>query len=336
MKPSHLLPALAALLAACAQEAPPPAPPPVVKTIMVGQAAADAARTYSGEVRARHETALAFRIGGKLVERRVDAGAVVKPGQLLARLDAADVALQAEQAKAQLALAEADARRYRELRGKNFVSAAALDARETALKAAQSQAGLARNQAAYASLAADHAGVIAAVLAEPGQVVATGQPVFRLARDGEREVAIALPENALDGLKPGAEAEVSLWATDKRYRGRLRELAPAADPATRTYAARITLPDPDAAVVLGRTATVRFRPASHHEPVVPLAALFQQGEGHAVWILGADGAVSLRPVTVAAYTDGGASIAAGLAAGERIVAAGVHKLVAGQQVRVAQ
>lgn len=324
-----------ALLAACSSEPPPPMPPKVVRTTVVGAADAAVARDYSGELRARHETPLGFRVGGKITARLVDAGARVKAGQPLARLDAGDAALQAAQADANRALAEADARRFRDLRARNFVSQAALDAKETAFKAADAQSGLAKNQSAYTTLAADHDGIVAAVLAEPGQVVTAGQPVLRVARDGEREVAIALPEGGIAGLTPGAEAEIGLWSAGGRtYRGRLRELAPAADPATRTYAARVTVLDPDAALALGMTASVRFAARTESKaPIVPLAALYQQGGEPAVWIVGADDTVALRKVRVAAYTDAGAAVADGLSAGERIVAAGVHKLSAGEKVR---
>jgi len=332
-----ILPALAVvLLAACDKATPPPPLPAVVKTLIVSQRDANAGHTHSGEVRARHETLLAFRIGGKMLERTVDTGASVKAGQLLARLDPADVRLAAGQTEAQRTLAVAEAKRYRDLHARNFVSAAALDAKETALKSAEAQAGMARNQAAYATLSADHAGIVTAVLAEPGQVVSAGQPVLRIARDGEREVAIALPETAVTALKPGMAAEISLWSGKRTYRGRLRELTPAADPATRTYAARVSILDADAGLALGMTASVRFATESGSAPVVPLAALFQQGEKFAVWAVGSDATVSLKPVTVAGYTDAGARISAGLQPGERIVAAGVHKLSAGQKVRIAQ
>jgi membrane fusion protein, multidrug efflux system len=323
-------------LVACGEPPPPPQEITVVKTIVAGTTAADVARSYSGEVHARYEVPLSFRIGGKLVERKVDAGAHVSAGQLLARLDPADMALQASQAQSQLGLAQADARRYRDLRAQNFVSSAALDAKETALKAAESQAGIAHNQAAYAQLAADRPGVIAAVLGEPGQVVAAGQPVFRLAQDGEREVAISLPESVVTGITVGDEASVSLWSGSKAYRGRLRELAPAADATTRTFAARVSLLDADASVALGMTATVRFTAGKQPALAVPLSAVFQQGDRPAVWVVGQDSTLALRPVTVSAYTDAGATVAEGLQPGERIVAAGVHKLTGGQKVRVVQ
>lgn len=328
------LAALACLaLAACSEPAPPQAPPPYVKTAVVG--AQDAAGTagYSGEVRARHETTLAFRVGGKLVERLVDLGAVVKPGQPLARLDTSDLALQAAQSEAQRALAEADVKRYRDLRQRNFISQSALDAKETAYRTADAQAALARNQAGYAVLRADKAGAIAQVLAEPGQVVAAGQGVFRLAQAGEVEVAINVPESRVAELKPGMPAEVSLWSGRQRLHGRLRELSPMADPATRTYAARISLPNADPAVALGMTATVRLGSGDAKSLMIPRAAVFQQGDRAAVWIVAADDSVSLRPVSIAAYLDAGATVTAGVQPGERIVSAGVHKLAPGQKVR---
>ncbi len=290
---------------------------------------------YSGEVRARIETPLGFRVGGKLVERMVDVGARVKAGQPLARLDAADQRLAATQAEANRALAAAELQRTQELRQKHFISQAALDAKQAAATAAEAQAQLAKNQAAYAVLAADAPGVIAAVLAEPGQVVGAGQAVFRLARDGEREVAIAIPESRLAGLRVGAAATVELWA-GKTYQGKLRELAPAADPASRTFAARVGIVAADADVVLGRTAAVRFAQTVAGEIFVPLAALLQQGEKPAVWVIGPDDTVSQRPIEVARYADQGAVVTAGLQPGETIVAAGAFKLSAGEKVRIAR
>ena len=327
------------LLAACGEKAPPPETvdtgPKLVKAMKVGAGWTAQDDLYSGEVRARIETQLGFRVGGKLVERLVDVGARVGTGQPLARLDPADLQLAATQAEANRALAAAELKRTEELRQRNFVSQAALDARQTAATAAAAQAQLAKNQAAYATLAADAPGVVAAVLAEPGQVVGAGQAVFRLARDGAREVAIAIPESRLAGLQVGAAATVELWA-GKTYKGKLRELAPAADPASRTFAARVSILDADADAVLGRTASVRFAQTAAGEIVVPLAALLQQGERPAVWVISADGTVSQRPVEVARYADQGAVIAAGLQAGETIVAAGAFKLAAGEKVRVAQ
>jgi RND family efflux transporter MFP subunit len=331
------------LLAGCSEPPPPAAAPKLVRTLKVG--AGDTAvdgglRSYSGEVRARIETTLGFRIAGKIVERRVDTGMAVKAGQLLARIDPADAGLQASQAEAQRALAAAELARFRDLKAKNYISASALDARETNFKAAEAQAALAKNQAAYTSLVADRAGVIAQVLAEPGQVVSVGQPVFRLVPDGEREVAIAMSEGDVSSFKLGQVAEVSFWATQgatgKPLAGRLREISPVADPVTRTYAARVSLKDADPLLPLGMTATVRFpigAPGSTRL-TVPLTAIFQQGNLPAVWYVGAGDTVVLQAVTVAAYTDSGAVITAGLSGGEQIVAAGVNLLTAGEKVRV--
>jgi len=328
------------LAVACSAPPPPPASLKVVRTLKVGAGDTAVARTYPGDVRARYETSLGFRISGKLVERLVDAGAAVKAGQPLARLDATDSALQASAAEAQRALAAADAKRYRELKDKNFISQAALDIRETALKAAEAQAGLSSNQAAYTTLMADRAGVIAAVSAEVGQVLSVGQSVFRLAPDGEREVAISIPENEIATLTPGMAAEVTFWAgsEQKPVTGNLREMAPSADPVTRTYAARVALPKADARLSLGLSATVRFISDGTRMSgvlVVPLAAIFQQGNQPAVWKVGAGDTVTLHPVTVASVSDAGAVISAGLTEGELIVAAGVHQLTAGEKVRIA-
>ncbi len=344
MKLIALTLAIASVLAGCSKQTSTPAKTEAAKvdqpalTQVLGTVVSDSGNVYSGEIRARHETTLSFRINGKIVERLVDAGAVVKAGEVLMRLDQADAGLQASAAMTQLQLAEAEARRYRELRRKGFVSQSALDAKEAAYKAAAAETGLARNQSGYTMLHADDDGVVAAILAEAGQVVNAGQPVLRLALEGDREVAIAIPETQFAGIKIGAPADITLWSEKKEaahFNGRLRELAPAADPASRTYAARITLSGAGARAALGMTAQVRFTDESKSEKlVVPLSAIFQQGDQPAVWIVAADNSVSLRPVQVAAYRDRGAVIAGGVLTGERIVIAGVHKLSAGERIRV--
>ncbi len=336
MKPALIFVALSLLVSACSKEAPPPAkiPRPAL-THLVGELAGAGSNVYSGEIRARNESALAFRVGGKIVARLVDAGTQVKAGQVLARLDAADTGLQASVALAQYQLAEAEVKRYRELRNKGFVSQSALDVKEVAFKAAASQSGLTRNQSDYTTLRADHDGVVAATLAEAGQVVAAGQPVLRLAQAGGREVAIAIPEAQFAQRKLGDKAEIVLLAGEgKALSGRLRELSPSADPASRTYAARVLL-DGAANPALGMTARVSFGGDQRNGGfLVPLSAIFQQGEQAALWIVGADDTLSLRPVKVAAWRDDGAVIASGVAAGERIVSAGVHKLTVGEKIRI--
>jgi len=343
MKPIFILLVLVSLLGGCGKESVSEAKQTAnnlqpALTFIVGSVASGNSNFYSGEIHARHETPLGFRIGGKIIERLVDSGTRVQAGQILMRLDPEDSSLQASSAQAQYQLAMEEAKRYRELRDKNFVSQSALDAKETALKAAAAQAGLAGNQTDYTTLRADHAGVIAETIAEVGQVVNAGQPVLRLALDGPREVAIAIPEAHFLGLKIGMRADVTLWSAGNeaiRLNGRLRVLAAAADPSSRTYDARVALNENDSRAALGMTAQVRFMNNEQRDKlIVPLTAIFQQGDQAAVWVVAADHSIGLRPVKIAAYRDNGAVIAGGLKAGERIVSAGVHKLNAGEKIRV--
>jgi RND family efflux transporter MFP subunit len=341
-----------ALLAACSDKAAPPAAQPRVALVhQVHLGAGSNQAEYSGEVRPRHEAALGFRVGGKLIERRVEVGDRVAAGQVLARLDPADLAQSLKGAEAQqaaavaeLAFARAELERYRGLFAQKFVSQAALEAKETALRSAEekvrantAQGVIARNQTDYAVLASDSAGVVSAVLAEAGQVVAAGQAVVKVARIDEKEVLIALPENRVAELARAGEVVVTLWAApDQRYRGRVREVSPQADPVTRTYAARISLLNADAGVRLGQTARVLLAPsAAGAVTLIPLGAVFQQGQQPAVWLIGGDGRVHLRPIKVAAWREDGVAVSGGLAEGERIVAAGAHKLTEGETVRIA-
>ncbi len=333
------------VLTACGKATAPAVVERPASTIVVGAEASDSGNVYSGEVHARYEAVLGFRIGGKIVARLVDAGAQVRKGQLLARLDAADTGLQESAAVAQYRLAEDELKRYRELRAQGFVSQSALDAKETALKAAAAQAGLARNQAAYTSLLSDRDGVVSATFAEVGQVVSAGQPVVRVAQQGEREVTFGIPESRFGSVKVGMPADIELAATSGEsvpatLKGHVREVSPAADPASRTYPVRVSFDAGNAKVALGMTARVKLRPSANDASkvsggyLVPLTAIFQQGDQAAVWIVAADRSVSLRPVVVSAYLDDGALISSGIAAGERIVSAGVHKLSAGEKIQI--
>lgn len=338
MKYTSLFLLMPLLLTACgdAEETPNNIERPAL-TIVVGAHAADRGNIYSGEIHARYETDLGFRIGGKIVERLVDNGAQVKKGQLLARLDAADTGLKKSAADAQYRLADEELKRYRELRAKGLISQSALDAKETALKAAAAEVGLARNQAAYTSLLADRDGVVAATYAEVGQVVAAGQPVVRVAQQGEREVAISIPESRYTTVKVDMPAEIELPAADNKVQivhGHVREISPAADAVSRTYPARVAFDSDNTNIALGMTARVRLSDAAEQGGyLIPLTALFQQGDQAAVWIVAEDHTVSLHQVTVSAYRDEGALISGGLRAGERIVSAGVHKLSEGEKVR---
>ncbi len=339
----------ATLIAGCNGEGTGPVAPRIVLVQPATSAsAAGAQMSFTGEVRARHETDLAFRVGGKLVARLVDAGAEVKAGTPLARLDPADLQLNRQSAQAQLAAAESDAattkadrERYADLLAKKFVSQAAFDARQNAatlaqarLDQARAQAAVSGNQLGYGTLTSDQPGVITAVLAEPGQVVSAGQPVLRLARPEEKEVAIVVPENRTGELKAAKTLTITLWAfPDLTLKGELRELSPAADAATRTYAARIRILNPPPAVRLGMTARVAVggAPAADAPIVVPLTALVDQGQGPAVWIV-VDKKARRQPVTVKQYREDGVVLADGLKGGELVVVTGAHRLAPDQPV----
>ena len=324
---------LAFFLVACNKETAPPA-----KTVrpaltrLAGDVAVEKSLEYSGEIRARHEPLIGFRIGGKIIERRVSAGMRVEAGQILARLDASDAALKARSAQAQYRLALADAQRYRKLHHDGFVSQAALDAKETALKSASAEAELARNQTDYTVLRAEHAGVVETVLADAGQVVSQGQPVLRLADLGETEAAFEIPEDQFSRLHVGDAAEV-IAGDQPPLKGHLRELSQSADPASRTYPARVAFDVVPEKIALGMSARVLFKPAAKGELLIPLSAIYQQGKQAAVWVVAENSSVSLRPVAVSAYRDDGAIIRSGLKAGERIVVAGVHRLSEGEIIQ---
>jgi len=339
------------ILMACAREEAATPPPRGVIAFEIRAESKGGGLLYSGEVRPRVESVIGFRIAGKMVERKVSVGDTVRAGQLLARLDRTDPALAAQAAgnqkaaaEAEFELARADLKRFESLRAQNFVSQAALDARVSALKsaenrlaAAQAQASAAGNQANYADLFADAEGVVSAVLAEPGQVLSAGSPVLRIARLGqqEKDVVISVPENGMRDIRTGMEVSVSLWADDARhYRGRVREISPQADPVTRTFAAKVALLDADEDVRLGMTATVALSGLAQNILQVPSPAIVQQDGKPAVWVLAADGTASLRPVAVAAYREDGVILSGGVKPGEKIVAAGGHKLLPGERLRI--
>lgn len=334
-----------AVIAGCKQDTPPASTPPVVLIAPVAAEGSDNA-SFNGEIRARHEADLAFRVGGKLMQRLVDAGAEIRPGQALARLDPADLQLAANAATAQLAAAESDfataqaeRERYAGLLARKFVSQAAFDARDNARNAARArldqaraQSSISHNQSNYGTLTSEYPAVVTAVLGEPGQVVAAGQPVLRVARPEEKEVMIAVPEGRIGELRRARDISVSLWAEPQlALRGEIREISPAADAGTRTYAVRIRIPDAPASVRLGMSARVSLEQSGDTALRVPLGAVFDHGEGARVWVV-AEGKVQARPVVVTRYREDGAQISSGLKAGEQVVISGTSKLVAGQSV----
>jgi RND family efflux transporter MFP subunit len=342
--------ALAPVLAACDDSATSAvaSPPRPVQVQRVAFAPADENREFAGVVRARYETDLGFRVAGKMVARLVNVGDRVRSGDVVARLDPRDLQLQVESADAELtaatsnlAQAAADELRYQNLRTRGYAAVAdyerkkaAKDEAEGRMERAQRALELARNQLAYADLKADADGVIMTTLAEAGQVVALGQAVARLAHRGEMEAVVALPETRLSEARQ-SDASVRLWSDpSRRFSARLRELSPQADAATRTYAARFTIENPDDTVALGMTATVVLsHPADTMVAKVPLAAVINRGTGPAVYRVDDAGVLERRSVTVSSFNEVAALITSGLQDGDEIVTLGVQMLQAGQKVR---
>jgi RND family efflux transporter MFP subunit len=342
--------ALAPMLAACADPAASATVTPTraVQVLRVDFASEDTNREFAGVVRARYETDLGFRVAGKIVTRVVNVGDRVRAGDAVARLDQRDLQLQVESTDAELtaavsnlAQAASDELRYENLKARGYAAIAdyerkkaAKDEAEGRMARAQRSLDLARNQLAYADLKADADGVITATLAEPGQVVAIGQAVARLAHRGEMEAVVALPETWLDEARRSS-ATVRLWSgPDRRFAAHLRELSPQADAATRTYAARFTIENPDATVALGMTANVILHHADDTKVAkVPLAAILNRGAGPSVFRVDSSGVLERRPVTVAAFNEFAALVTSGIEDGDQIVTLGVQMLEAGQHVR---
>jgi multidrug efflux system membrane fusion protein len=325
-----------------------PTLPVVAQTVAPGDSAV--VEHYGGEVHARYEAPLAFRIDGKITRRAVGIGDHVKAGQLLAALDPSDATMNAASARAAVAAATSQrdvARLQRDrtasLRGRALVSQSqqdqaddALKAAEAALQQARQQLGVRENQVKYASLTAEHDGVITTQDAEAGQVVAAGQRVFGLAWSDEREVYIAVPESRVAGLRADADLQVTLWSQPgRRYYGRLRELSAAADPQSRTFLAKVTIIGAGADAQLQMSADVAATSTSTASTfTVPASALFHKDVQAAVWVIDEHSKLALREVGVARYVDEGVAIERGLAPGERVVTRGVHTLHAGDTVRV--
>ena len=338
---------LVLLLAACGQQS---APQTSLRPAMVvqPQPASAAADSYPGEVRARFEPELAFRIGGKVSKRLVEEGQRVKAEQPLAELDPQDVRLQLEASRAQLAAAEANLNlvkaerdRYKTLLDRQMVSHSQYDNAENLyraglarLKQVRAEFDVAGNQAEYAVLRASQDGVIAKRQVEVGQVVAAGQTVFTLATDGEREVLIGLPEQNFGRFKVGQTVSVELWSQpDQRFNGRIRELSPSADPRSRTFAARIAFTAGKVPAELGQSARVYIQHAENIPLAVPLSALTAENGQTYVWRVDANNTLKRVPVRVGAYGENSVPVLEGLNASDWVVAAGVHVLLEGQQVR---
>lgn len=343
---------VSSLLSACSK--PPTYTPPVraVKLTTIAPSSQQSAIQYAGSVTARSEAGLGFRVAGKLLTRPVEQGQSVRKGQLLAQLDATDYQLSTAAAQAQLNAAtterdlqQADLKRFEELRAQNFISAAELDRRTASLKAAQSRVAQAQaelkaqsNQAQYTQLLADHDAVVIATLAEPGQVVAAGTPVLRLAADGARDVSFAVPEQRLAQVQVGQQVTVRAWGDNQTPRAaRVREIAASADPATRTYAVKVEILD-EPQPPLGATITVDWPIASNAPEGIrlPGTAIWRNtADQNAVWVFDSQNStVQERPIELERADGNDWVVKSGLQAGDKVVTAGVHVLQAGDKVTV--
>lgn len=342
-----------AFLAACSKPTPPAEPVRAVKVITVASDSIRSGAEYSAEVRPRVESRLGFRVSGKLLRRMVDVGQHVKAGEALAQLDAQDFKLSVDAARAQLAaalanrdLAGADFKRFKDLRDQNFISAAELERREVTLKSAQSQVEQAQaqlagqsNQSGYTTLLADAAGVVTSVDAEPGQVLAAGTPVVRIAQDGARDVVFAVPEDKVVKIKLGSAVTVRAWASQAVAQAKVREISASADPVTRTFTVKAALASADA-WPLGSTVVAVAQALDRSGPVfvkLPTSALQHDGDTAAVWLVErASMTVRLQPIAIATADGNEVVVASGLQPGMEVVVAGVHVLSPGQKVTIYQ
>ena len=343
----------AALIAAAAvapgrNDAPAPIASRPVKAMTVKLGDQATRSSYPGTVQPRHQSTLAFRVAGRITKRLVDVGATVTPGTVLATLDREDLDLGLRSAQAQLASAQADSvqaqqdlERYEQIKQSPAFSQSVYDKRLSTMHIAQgrvrdaeAQVKLRQNQLGYATLIADAPGVVTASRAEAGQVVGAGEAVFTVARSGDLEIAVSVPEQRVAELKD-APARVSLWTQPGTLlAAHLREVGASADPVTRTYDVRYVLDQPPADLQLGMSASVILaRPGASQMAEVPLTAIFQTGNTPSVYVVTADNTLSKRPVTVAAFHSETALVADGLKDGDVIVTAGVHRLDEGQKVR---
>lgn len=327
-----------------------PAPRPVW-VMTVGETEQRSQPSYTGEVKARYVSQIGFRIGGKIIARHVNTGDQVSKGQRIAQLDASDTRLnvQAAQADVQaaqsnLSLAEAELARRLQLYRQQFISKSALDSYETQvstaqarLQQAQSQASLSHHQTGYTTLVAVRAGVIGMVNAEPGQVVAAGQPIADIYDLHTLEIEVAVPETLISQLQAGDAAMVTLGEAPQSYPGRIREIAPAANSQTHAFDLRVQLLTADSRFKPGMTARVHLTLAQHSQSLtVPVTAVTSQGQQAAVWVIDAQQRARLRNVKTGPVSEAGVPILDGLQAGERIATIGTHTLTEGLLVQPVQ
>jgi RND family efflux transporter MFP subunit len=325
---------------------------PVVRTVIIGTTGTAQSYTYSGEVRGRYESQLAFQVNGKIVRRNVQLGSTVNAGDILLQIDAKDIvqtvnnySAQVYSAESKLQLAKSDLKRYRELLEGGAISQSQYDQYVNAyqvavagVQQANAQYSQGTNQLDYTLLKADKAGVVSAISAEIGQVVSAGQVIVTVVQDGEREVEISVPENRIEELRKSERMQVSFWALPNvTVGGRIREISPMADPTTRTFKVRVSLSSPPPAMKLGMTAAVAIADSAARPAIsIPVAAVYQAGNATpAVWVVTDDKTVTLRSIQTGNYgRDNTVQVSSGLRKGERIVTAGVHKLTEGQPVNI--
>lgn len=325
-------------------------PPRPVRFMQVGMSALGDISYLPGEVRPRYEQRYGFRVPGKIARRAVDVGQEVKAGQVLAVLDSQDVlpainaqSAQVEVARTDFVLQQSELKRQQELRDKGFVSGAALErqaattaAADARVKAAQSQLANAQNGLNFQTLRADKAGVVVAIDAEAGSVVSAGQSVVRVAQLGEKEIIVNVPEREVGLMKQAKGFAAQFDAIPgKLYVAKLRELAPAADAASRTYMAKLSIANADDALKLGMSATVRLDLGEAQVIVIPNTALYTRDNATRVWLVDR-ASETVKPVEVklGTSTNEGVAVVSGLKAGDLVVTAGANLLLAGQKVRL--
>jgi RND family efflux transporter MFP subunit len=343
-----------ALLGGC--DGPSAKPPEVrpVRTVSVDPKPIDDDRQAVGEVRARYESDLGFRVSGKVIARLVDIGVSVKKGDVLARLDEQEYRNRLKSAQADIVAAEAvleEAQgaegRLRQLLASGTTTRANYDtalknlrSAEAKLDSAKASRDLAKDQLSYTDLIAEFDGIVTAVGAEPGQVVNVGQMIVRLARPTDKDAVFAISESAFRGQPSGQRPEVTVSLLSNpniSADGVVREIAPVADPATRTYQVKVTLKDPPEQMRFGASVVGRLKVATGPVVVLPAAALFDKAGQPAVWVVdAATGLVALKPVTVSRYETDRVILSSGLTKGDIVVTAGVNRLREGQKVRLAE
>lgn len=341
-----------ACLSGCGKHAAPEVTPRPVRFMVVTNGTHGENTTYTAEIRSRYETDLSFQVGGKLISRSVDVGAVVKRGQALAQLDPTDQQVNVDAARATVSAATAELERarteearYRDLLERGLTTRALYLTQQTNVKTAQSrleQASadlkLSQQRVGYTTLRADQDGVVTRVMAEVGAVMAMGQKVVSIARPSELEAVFDVPDGRIDAVRSASAAQFAfLTAPAVTYPARIREVSPSADPVTRTYQVKAALPNAPHGLRLGMTVTV-ILPHSNAPSTValPATALTQQDHDTAVWVIKPDNSLELRAVRVDRYESDRVLIADGLASGERVVTAGVHRLTTGERVRLMQ